>query len=214
MSEPRTIRELNISFSVFQKMVWTIIGFLGALIIGAIAIYIQTGDLKTDLAVVKANTSNIVERLKGFDSRIAVLDSRLVAVDKNVQAVDKNVQTIDRNVQAIDRNVQEARSDDRVLRAIGRVENQGIRTDPVVAGFYVTTFEATLIMQYLRLPTKTGNAPILSIGSRVDDTQLRPMPEAVVMKSPRLKGMRYIIDQDNFSIALVGPDTDIVFAIL
>ena len=192
MTEPKTIRELYAAFSVYQRMVWTIIGFIGGLIIGAIAIYIQIGELKTDLAVVKANTSNIIERLTGFDKRLGALDDRIAALD---------------------RNVQEARADDRVLRAIGRVENQGSRTDPVVAGFYVTAFEATLIIQHLRPPIRTDKPATLSVGSRVNEDRLRPLPEDITLKSARLKGVRYAID-DNNAIALVGPSTDVVFAIL
>jgi hypothetical protein len=201
MPEPRTIREINASFTVFQTMVWTIIGFLGALLIGAAAIYFQIGDLKTDLAVVKTGTSNIVERLIAFDGRLTALDSRVAGLDGRLATVDKNLQ--------------EMRADDRLLRAINRVESQGSpKTDPVVGGFYVTAYEATLIMQFLRPPTRADKLGNLSVGSQVDEARLHPLPEDLVRKAPRLKGIRYAIDDDNYSIALAAPNTDVVFVIL
>jgi hypothetical protein len=56
--------------------------------------------------------------------------------------------------------------------------------------------------------------PVLTVGSRIDEARLRPIPEDVTLKSPRLRGVRYVIDDDNFIIALTGPGTDVVFAIL
>ena len=150
MSDPRTIREINASYAVFQKMVWGIIaaiGALGAILIpAALAIYSQLSDVKTDVGVIKANNT---EQLKGLDIRMAALDGRLA--------------TMDGRLAAIDRVLQEARADDRVLRAISRVENQGNKTDPVVAGFYVTAFEATIIVQYLRPPTRINAPPTLTV---------------------------------------------------
>lgn len=201
MSDPRTIREINASYAIFQKMVWGIIAAIGALgtilIPTVLTIYSQLSEVKTDVGVIKANT---VEQLKGLDSRLTALDGRLAAMDGRLATID--------------RNVQEARADDRVLRAISRVENQGVRTDPVVAGFYVTAFEATILVQFLRPPIRNNATAILTVGSRVDEARLRPIPAEVVLKSPRLKGVRYVIDDDNFMIALTGPGTDVVFAIL
>lgn len=191
MADPKSIRELNASFTVFQTMVWTIIGFIGTLILGSLAIYSQLGDLKTDLAVIKVSTSNTTERLKALDDRLGALDARIASMDKSTQ---------------------EGRAE--MLRAVSRVESQGIRTDPVVAGFYVTAFEATLIIQFLRPSIRTNRPAVLSVGSRVDEGRLQPLPEDAVIKSPRLRGVRYVIDDDNFKIALTGPGTDVVFAIL
>ncbi|MEA2821243.1 MAG: hypothetical protein QOJ86_3247 [Bradyrhizobium sp.] len=204
MSDPRTIRELNASYTVFQKMVWGIIAAIVALVgisaTVALTLHLQLGDVKTDVGAIKANTANTVEQLKGLDNRLAALDGRLASMDSRLAAID--------------RNLQEARADDRVLRAIGRVESQATKADPVVAGLYVTAYEATLLVQYLRPSTRINASPIITVGSQIDESRLRPIPTDVVLKSPHLNGVRYVIDDDNFKIALTGPDTNVVFAIL
>lgn len=74
MSDPRTIREANLQsegfrrstderISTLQKMIWGVITMMGTLGIGAAGIYIQIGDLKTDLAVLKTNVANVGDRL-------------------------------------------------------------------------------------------------------------------------------------------------------
>jgi hypothetical protein len=160
-------------------MVWTIIGLLGALLVGAIAIYVQIGDLKTDVAVIKTNITNLVERFSKVEK--AVEDSRADQVQ--------------------------------ILRTIGGIESRLPKPDPIVAGFYLTASEASAIAFFLRPPLKSDKPPTFTIGSRVSENMLRPLPNDLLAKVPRLNGVRYVIDANN-AIALVAPGTDVVFAIV
>ena len=75
--EPKTIRESNIfvagieaRLGLVQKMVWGVIALLGTLLAGAAALYVQIGDLRTDLAVVKTNVTAINDRVVKMDKSI------------------------------------------------------------------------------------------------------------------------------------------------
>lgn len=45
-----------------QRMVWVVIGLLGTLMLGAAGLYVQVGEIKTDLAVAKATLKSIDDR--------------------------------------------------------------------------------------------------------------------------------------------------------
>ena len=190
MTDPKTIREQNIQnegfrkgmedrVGVFQKMVWTVIGLLGALLVGAIAIYIQIGDIKIDVAVIKTNLTNLIERFS-----------------------------------KVEKNVEDSRADQlQILRTVGGIETRLPKPDPIIAGFYLTASEASAVASFLRPPLKSDNPPTIAVGSRVPENMLRPLPNDLLAKVPRLNGVRYAIDANN-AIALVAPGTDVVFAIV
>ena len=192
MTDPRNIREVNIQnegfrksledrVGVFQKMVWTVIGLLGALLIAAFTIYFQIGDVKTDVAVVKTNITNLLERFS-----------------------------------KVEKNVEDSRSAERqMVIALGRIEarQQPVSRDPVVAGFYLTEGESSLVRQFIKTLPKNDNKPTISVGSQVPDDKLQPIPGDLEAKVPRLKGVRYVIDANN-AIALTVPGTGFVFAVV
>jgi hypothetical protein len=190
MTDPKTIREQNIEnegfrkgleerVGVFQKMVWTVIGLLGAIMIGAGAIYIQIGDLKTDVGVIRTNIINLVERFSKMEK--SAEDSRA--------------------------------SERQIITTLGRIEAQVPKSDPIIAGFYLTASEASAIAQVLRPPLRNDNQPTISVGSRVPENMLRPIPDELLAKIPRLRGARYVIDANN-AVALAAPGTDVIFAIV
>lgn len=86
-TEPKSFRETNLVLGgiearvdLVQKMVWAVIGLLGALVTGAFALYSQIGDLKTNVAVVKTTAATINERVTRIDKSVeSVLASGVTA---------------------------------------------------------------------------------------------------------------------------------------
>jgi hypothetical protein len=77
MTEPKTIRETAILLAgvdarlgLVQKMVWGLFALLGTLLAGAAALYVQIGDLKTEVAVVRATTQAIDTRSLKFEKTL------------------------------------------------------------------------------------------------------------------------------------------------
>ena len=82
-SDPKTIRESNLAmaglegrFDFLQKMVWSVIALLGTLIAGAFALYFQLGEIKTDVAVVKANFAALKEQQAAIQESIRSMDNK------------------------------------------------------------------------------------------------------------------------------------------
>jgi hypothetical protein len=86
-TEPKSVREVNVvlegilkQFELFQKsiearfdflrnIVWVVIGLLGALLAGAFALSNQIGEIKTDVALLKSQSSEFTQK------QTAVLES-------------------------------------------------------------------------------------------------------------------------------------------
>jgi hypothetical protein len=84
--EPKTFRETNIvlegleaRLNLIQKMTWGVIGLLGALITGAAALYFQLGDIRTDVAVLKANLGSLKEQQSAIQESLRSIDTRTQA---------------------------------------------------------------------------------------------------------------------------------------
>ncbi|MBR1173701.1 hypothetical protein JQ617_07015 [Bradyrhizobium sp. KB893862 SZCCT0404] len=85
-TEPKTIRETSIviqgvvdRLDLVQKMTWGVIGLLGTLIAGAVALYFQIGDLKVDVAVVKANFGFLKEQQTAIQEALRSIDIKTQA---------------------------------------------------------------------------------------------------------------------------------------
>jgi hypothetical protein len=94
--EPKTIKETSIviegleaRLGLITKMVWAVIGMLGTLIAGAVALYSQLGDVKTDVAAVKATVAGINERLTGFDGGIREIRSAQTTAATTLARIDE-----------------------------------------------------------------------------------------------------------------------------
>lgn len=69
----------------FWTSVTTGIGFIGSLFIVGHALYVQIGDVKTEIAVAKNNISNVGERLNRIEQSLAALP-RIEALLRNAPA--------------------------------------------------------------------------------------------------------------------------------
>jgi hypothetical protein len=84
--EPKTIRETNIAMEgiegrlgILSKMIWTVVGLLGTLLLAAFALYSQLGDIKTDLAVLKSTVGTIGDRQAKIEESVRSLESKALA---------------------------------------------------------------------------------------------------------------------------------------
>ena len=83
----------------------------------------------------------------------------------------------------------------------------------LIAGFWVTDTEAKLLRELVRAPQKTGGPPRFGMWERIPDGDLKQLPDEVLSKMPKFKGLRYTIDPNNNAIALAEP-SGIVVAII
>jgi hypothetical protein len=194
MTEPRNYREVNIArkgledrVDLLQKWLWGLAGLLGTVFAAAVWINVQLGEQKTDIAVIKTDVKNVGDRLA-----------------------------------RIEKTVDDIRSDSgQILSRISRLE-PAPRPQPTpapspdlrpVAGFYLTDGEAKLVRELLRTPPKSDAPAKYGLWVRVPETDTTPLPDDVVGKIPKLKGLRYAIDPGNNAIALVEPSGSVVATI-
>ena len=191
MIEPKTPREANIALEarvgLLQKLVWSVLTMLGAVVLGAISIYVQIGDLKSDVAVVKTNVVNISERL--------------AKIEKTIDDIRFDGGQILSRISRLEPPPRQP-----ALPAPA--------PDPVVAGFSLTDSEAKLLRELLRAPAKTAAAPKYGLWEKLPDSDVQLLPDDVTGKMVKLKGFRYALDPNNNAIALVEPSGSVVVAII
>jgi uncharacterized membrane protein len=116
----------------------------------------------------------------------------------------------------IEKTVDETRATlDQLARNEQRNEQRTVSVAPnAIAGFYVTAQEAEFIREFLKLPPKNATATAkMALWVRVPAQATRPLPDGVVGKLEKLKGLRYAVDANN-AIALIEPSTSIVIALI
>jgi hypothetical protein len=116
----------------------------------------------------------------------------------------------------IEKTVDETRATlDRLARNEQRNEQRtGSVTPNVIAGFYVTAQEAEFIREFLKIPPKNATATAkMALWIRAPAQATKPLPDGVVGKLEKLKGLRYAVDA-NYVIALIEPSTSIVIALI
>ena len=84
--EPKSFRETNLvlealeaRLNLIQRMTWSVIGLLGALVAGAAALYLQLGDIKTDVAVLRANFGSLKEQQSAIKESLQSMDTKIQA---------------------------------------------------------------------------------------------------------------------------------------
>jgi hypothetical protein len=104
---------------------------------------------------------------------------------------------------------------DQLARNEQRNEQRTVSVAPnAIAGFYVTAQEAEFIREFLKIPPKNATATAkMALWVRVPAQATRPLPDGVVGKLEKLKGLRYAVDANN-AIALIEPSTSIVIALI
>jgi hypothetical protein len=190
MTEPKTHREANIAreglearVGLLQKLQWWVLGLLVAVVLGAIGINVQIGDLKSDVAVVKTNVVNI--------------NDRLARIEKTIDDIRSDGGQILSRIS-------------RLEPPPGQPALPAPAPDSIVAGFYLTDGEAKLLRELLRAPPKTAAAPKYGLWEKLPDSDVRPLPDDVTSKLVKLKGLRYALDPNNNLIALVEPSGSVV----
>jgi hypothetical protein len=116
----------------------------------------------------------------------------------------------------MERSVDETRATlDQLARNEPRNEQRTVSVTPnVIAGFYVTAQEAEFIREFLKIPPKNATATAkMALWVRVPAQATKPLPDGVVGKLEKLKGLRYAVDANN-AIALIEPSTNIVIALI
>jgi hypothetical protein len=83
----------------------------------------------------------------------------------------------------------------------------------VVAGFYVTEQEAEFIREFLKVSPKNAHATKMTLWIRVPAQAAKPLPDDLVGRLEKLRGLRYAVDANN-AIALIEPSTNIVIALI
>ena len=101
------------------------------------------------------------------------------------------------------------------LNQLDRNDQRTVPVTPnVIAGFYVTEQEAEFIREFLKVPPKNANATAkMALWIRVPAQATKPLPDGLVGKFEKLKGLRYAVDANN-TIALIEQSTNIVIALI
>jgi hypothetical protein len=129
-----------------------------------------------------------------------------------VESVWTGLSAINDRLGRIEKTVDETRA---TLDQLARNEQRtGSVTPNVIAGFYVTAQEAEFIREFLKIPPKNATATAkMALWIRVPAQATKPLPDGVVGKLEKLKGLRYAVDANN-AIALIEPSTNIVIALI
>jgi hypothetical protein len=186
-TEPRTIRESNIlvggieaRLGLLQKLLWVVLALLAGLLSGAAALYVQIGDVKTDLAVLKTNLSAVAERVN--------------KIDKSVETISAD---LNRAVVAVGRI--EARLSAASPMPLQQQPQQPQQQSPPQQrprDILLSESEMNAIREILK-PATTGTlAASMRLGDRMSET-LPPLPAALVDKIPKLKDFRYTVDRNS-----------------
>lgn len=207
-TEPKTIRESNFfvagidaRLGLVQKMVWAVLALIGTLLAGAAALYFQIGDLKIDLAVVKAN--------------LAVINDRVAKIDKSVEGIGADQARMRETLTRIEARLAARNNIPSALPlASVPIDSLPTRASSALDSFpdgnlfteagqssrplSLTDSETRLIRDALKervLAAKTLPERAAS--------PIEPLPETVSSKIPRLGGLRYFISADG-TINIVG----------
>jgi hypothetical protein len=187
--DPKTIREVNFAFAGLE-------GRVGLLIKIGIAVL---GFLGAVLGVV------------------ATIYVQIGDVKVDVASIKATVESLSNRLGTIEGDVKATRSDQRqILTQLPPPSPPPVPhlQELIAGGFYVTDDEAKLIRAFLKVPPKNPNlSGTWSIWSRIDPVSTQPLPEDIIAKIGKFKGLRFAVDANN-AIALVEPTQDVVIAII
>lgn len=166
-------------------MVWAVIGMLGTLMAGAVALLSQVGDVKSDLASVKATVVGINDRMSGLESGIREMRTAQNSAATTLARIDTAVATAPPRASPTPADVL-------------RIAN--------------LPFNAQFMRDILK-PVPTGQRTF-AVGERVTGSVVPLLPSVVVEKIPELTGLGYLIDakaqivlvDGNYRVAaIIGP---------
>ncbi|HEY7244584.1 MAG TPA: hypothetical protein VH678_11965 [Xanthobacteraceae bacterium] len=151
---------------------------------------------------------------------VAVMLGQIGNARGELESVMASLSAVNDRLARVERSVDATRAK---LNETARTEQPTVSTIPqptvsvppkVVAGFYLTEEEAELIREFLKIPRKHANATAkMAVWARVPAQATKPLPDALVGKLEKLKGLRYAVDANN-AIALIEPSSSIVIALI
>jgi hypothetical protein len=172
--EPKTIRETNIAMEgiegrlgILSKMIWTVVGLLGTLLIAAFALYSQLGDIKTDLAVLK--------------STVGVIGDRQAKIEESVRSLES-----------------------KALASLNRIETRLLPTGTLALAPLDLEPDQIAFLRDALKPRRTDKPTLAKIGNLFADSKFPYVPDYIVEKIPKLKGLRYTYDQSGAILLLAG----------
>jgi hypothetical protein len=184
MSDSATNHQPGLDARVLVKIGLALIACLAA-VLGVVvaAIYAQVGNVRVEVGSVRTGLSAI--------------NARLGLIEKTVDETRAKLNQLVRDEQPT-----------------GSLAQTGSLPQNVIAGFYVTEQEAEFIREFLKVPPKKANATAkMALWVRVPAQATKPLPDVLVGKLEKLKGLRYAVDA-NSAIALIEPSTNIVIALI
>jgi hypothetical protein len=186
MSDPSTIHQPGLDARVLVKIGLAITACLAAVLGVAVAvIYAQIGNARVEVGSVKTGLSAINDRLGRIEKTIDETRAKLNQPVRNEQPTG----------------------------SVTRQPTVAVAPN-VIAGFYVTEQEAEFIREFLKVPPKKANATAkMALWIRVPAQAAKPLPNGLVGKLEKLRGLHYAVDANN-AIALIEPSTNIVIALI
>jgi hypothetical protein len=196
MPEPQTFREMNIwlgefraglenrldgileRFSDLKTWVGAIFGSIVTLVVavGGLYAYVYFGVL-TKIDDLK---TDLLAKIGALQQSIAVLESQ----SKELKATNDRMLS--------------------TLLSTGR-NDQRLPTSPP-SGPEITASDALFIRQFVKTsPITTATPQKIKVGDQLSDATLTPLPDDLIARLPKLKGVRYSIDPENNLIALADP---------
>lgn len=143
-------------------------------------------------------------------------------VKVDVGSIKSTVEGIDTQLTSIEADVKAARSDQGQILA--RVQAppvpaptppapQQLQVQDIAGGFYVTTYEAKIIREVLKVsPKRSDVPPKIHLWDHITEADTQPLPDDLAKKIG-IQGLRYAVDV-NDAIALVEPSQNVVVAII
>ena len=209
MSDPTHIQQAGLRTRVLVKIGLAIIACLVAVMgISLGVIFGQLTNATTEVGLMRTGLSALNERLGRIEK--AVEEAR-VNLTELIQNERRTAVTPERTVSVTpERTVPVAPE-----RTVSVAPERTVSVTPdMAAGFYVTEQEAKLIREFLKVPPKNANlAAKMALWMRLPAQATKPLPEVLMGKLEKLKGLRYAVDANN-AIVLIEPSTHIVIAVI
>lgn len=186
-TEPKTVRETNIrmdgadrQINLIQTLLWIVLGSLGAIFAGAIAIYVQVGEIKSALAVQDSKLEGISKRLATLEEGTRSRDARLLR-----EIVGLGAKLDQRSLPGI-QPLNLADGEITFLRAYFKIRA------PTTAGV-----------------GNVVAAKYYSVGD-VYSGETNRFPDDVAQKLPKLKGLNYTLDEHSGAMLITNAASAIV----
>ena len=218
MSDPTRIQQAGLRTRVLVKIGLAIIACLAA-VLGVFlgVIFGQLTNATTEVGLMRTGLSALNERLGRIEKTVEDARANLTELIQNERRTVSA--TPERTVSATPERTVPITPERTVPvtpeRTISVTPERTVSVTPDIAGgFYVTEQEAKLIREFLKVPPKNANlAAKMALWMRLPAQATKPLPEVLMGKLEKLKGLRYAVDANN-AIALIEPSTHIVIAVI